>query len=635
MPSFDFQQRRPQRSASPIQKAKLPQAARPPLADAQQTARPSQASGGIPPNQRGFSLKHIPISPPEAAQVPSQKGGKTALPAPLKSSMEALSGLRMDDVRVHYNSSRPIQLQAAAYTQGSEIYMGPGQEKHLAHEAWHIVQQRQGRVRPTLQARGMAINDDEGLEREADAMAERASRSAASWAPPLPDSGFDPSPSRSDQSGPGVIQAKRYRWTSGVWKPIPRSAKRGEYKLPASGNEGDEFDDVTGEHTDKDGAPTSAPRSHSGKKRRGVKEESEGEESENEEEEDEEEGEKEQQPARRTRGVAAKEKAAKKEKRRKKQADPVWKKLAPRQRTLVTQAETIRIVLGGNKVPEDDINKIFKPVDDAREEFKNVIDADQRGDMTVAENKYIDAVKEAIGTAWSNHNDILPTDLQPTGEIFKERAYTGTVQDAERRAGQYFTGKTADQAIPIVWYKPPAEYPKIRADRRTFEMKDGTEVKLGSKTLKPVEENIPPANPGRDAKAFILRKVAHHETREGQKELNDLLNEHAEVHNGKKWVKQPMGEKGGFDGDHIKDLGFGGSDNAANYWPLAAKINRRAYTGYNSQYIVNYKTDKGHLAAKPVGGLIGKYFKVKGYIENDSSVPEESGKAYAGTWETK
>ena len=77
----------------------------------------------------------------------------------------------MDHVRVHYNSDKPAQMNALAYAQGSEIHLGPGQEKHLPHEAWHVVQQVQGRVRATHQMRtGVEINDDPALEREADVM---------------------------------------------------------------------------------------------------------------------------------------------------------------------------------------------------------------------------------------------------------------------------------------------------------------------------------------------------------------------------------------------------------------------------------------------------------------------------------
>ena len=101
---------------------------------------------------------------------PTPRANNTGLPDQLKSGIESLSGLSMDHVRVHYNSSQPAQLNALAYAQGSDIHLEPGQERHLPHEAWHVVQQAQGRVRPTLQAKGVAINDDLRLEREADVM---------------------------------------------------------------------------------------------------------------------------------------------------------------------------------------------------------------------------------------------------------------------------------------------------------------------------------------------------------------------------------------------------------------------------------------------------------------------------------
>lgn len=95
---------------------------------------------------------------------------RTGLPDRLKSGIERLSGLSVDDVRVHYGSPKPARLGAEAYAQGSDIHVAPGQERHLAHEAWHVVQQKQGRVAPTLQMKGLGLNDDAGLEREADAM---------------------------------------------------------------------------------------------------------------------------------------------------------------------------------------------------------------------------------------------------------------------------------------------------------------------------------------------------------------------------------------------------------------------------------------------------------------------------------
>ncbi len=100
------------------------------------------------------------------------ESNRTGMPDHLKAGIERLSGLDMSDVRVHANSDKPARLNALAYTQGNEIHLGPGQERHLSHEAWHVVQQKQGRVRPTMQMNGMALNDDVGLEREAETIRE-------------------------------------------------------------------------------------------------------------------------------------------------------------------------------------------------------------------------------------------------------------------------------------------------------------------------------------------------------------------------------------------------------------------------------------------------------------------------------
>lgn len=105
-----------------------------------------------------------------------EKPNNTGLPNQLKSGIEALSGMSMGHVNVHYNSDKPAQLQAHAYAQGSEIHVAPGQEKHLPHEAWHVVQQAQGRVRPTLQMKAGAVNDDPSLEKEADILGDRAAQ---------------------------------------------------------------------------------------------------------------------------------------------------------------------------------------------------------------------------------------------------------------------------------------------------------------------------------------------------------------------------------------------------------------------------------------------------------------------------
>lgn len=113
-----------------------------------------------------------------AQQQPIQKKeNNTGLPDNLKTGVENLSGISLDDVKVHRNSDKPAQLQAHAYAQGTDIHLGAGQEKHLPHEAWHVVQQKQGRVKPTMQMKDKTpINDDIGLEKEADVMGAKAEK---------------------------------------------------------------------------------------------------------------------------------------------------------------------------------------------------------------------------------------------------------------------------------------------------------------------------------------------------------------------------------------------------------------------------------------------------------------------------
>jgi len=123
------------------------------------------------PVQSKAVTNQVPAQPQEALARPENH---TGLPDSLKAGVENLSGVSLNDVRVHYNSSEPAALQALAYTQGTDIHVGPGQEQHLPHEAWHVVQQKQGRVKPTMQMEGTAINNDRGLENEADVQGKKA-----------------------------------------------------------------------------------------------------------------------------------------------------------------------------------------------------------------------------------------------------------------------------------------------------------------------------------------------------------------------------------------------------------------------------------------------------------------------------
>ncbi|WP_242049301.1 DUF4157 domain-containing protein [Aulosira sp. FACHB-615] len=116
----------------------------------------------------------------------SQNATSSTLPKKLKIGLEQLSGIELSEVRVHTNSSKPSRLGAIAYTKGTDIYLSPGQEKYLPHEAWHVVQQKQGRVKGKMQVAGFSINHDAHLEKEADLMGNRASKLKSSSVLPSP-----------------------------------------------------------------------------------------------------------------------------------------------------------------------------------------------------------------------------------------------------------------------------------------------------------------------------------------------------------------------------------------------------------------------------------------------------------------
>lgn len=87
-------------------------------------------------NLKFIQLKSLATSFNQQKQTPLQlKKNNSGLPDTLKNGVESLSGYSMDDVKVHYNSDKPAQLNALAYAQGTDIHIASGQEKHLPHEA--------------------------------------------------------------------------------------------------------------------------------------------------------------------------------------------------------------------------------------------------------------------------------------------------------------------------------------------------------------------------------------------------------------------------------------------------------------------------------------------------------------------
>ena len=147
-------------------------------------ARPPATGALAPP--RPFAPVRAGAAGHDFARVSVRAKNQTGLDDRLKAGIERLSGVSLDDVRVHYGSPHPARVEASAYTQGTHIHVAPGQEKHLAHEAWHVVQQKQGRVRANGRVAGLPLNDAEHLEREASVMGRRALAAGPTPAAPEP-----------------------------------------------------------------------------------------------------------------------------------------------------------------------------------------------------------------------------------------------------------------------------------------------------------------------------------------------------------------------------------------------------------------------------------------------------------------
>lgn len=117
----------------------------------------------------------------EAFRVPLRpKAGGLPLPSDVRAKMETAFSTDFSDVRVHIGHEASA-LGAIAYTWGTNIHFAPGQynphtiqgQKLLGHELWHVLQQKQGRVRNPFGG-GVAVVQDHALEAEADRMGIKA-----------------------------------------------------------------------------------------------------------------------------------------------------------------------------------------------------------------------------------------------------------------------------------------------------------------------------------------------------------------------------------------------------------------------------------------------------------------------------
>jgi hypothetical protein len=75
---------------------------------------PRQGSAG--PGHQNTPVDRGALVKPQPVAAATMRENGVGLPQPLKTGIENLSGLSMDDVQVHYNSPEPAELGALAYT---------------------------------------------------------------------------------------------------------------------------------------------------------------------------------------------------------------------------------------------------------------------------------------------------------------------------------------------------------------------------------------------------------------------------------------------------------------------------------------------------------------------------------------
>lgn len=91
-----------------------------------------------------------------------------SVPSDLREEYEQKYNVRLDDVKIHYDSDKPDSFNAYAYTEGNNVYLGPGQEKYLSHELNHVIQQKQDMVSANQYLNGRPVSIDPMLEAQAD-----------------------------------------------------------------------------------------------------------------------------------------------------------------------------------------------------------------------------------------------------------------------------------------------------------------------------------------------------------------------------------------------------------------------------------------------------------------------------------
>lgn len=195
-----------------------------------------------------------------------------------------------------------------------------------------------------------------------------------------------------------------------------------------------------------------------------------------------------------------------------------------------------------------------------------------------------------------------------------------------RRANKHDSSKytyyhgTAGSPIPIHWYKSYAKYHDITIVKNAFNQshvvhKWNHPGDLTQPETRVLKINGSPVNQGIEDRAGtvhhlgvavhnrlggggpnVVRRFKNVTTRDNQKKLNQAL-----ADNGYNLSTRTL------DGDHVRDLGFEGTDTDNNFWPLERTMNQWGFTAF-PHTAVNFLLPDGSEHASAIAGLYGKYF---------------------------
>ncbi len=150
-------------------------------------------AGASPPpptqnkNSVGNAQQNNPLQRKEAKAQDTTGATEEGHTGEVMSKMESAFGADFSNIKINKNSSDAEDMGALAYTKGNQIDFAPGQynpqsqsgQELLGHELAHVVQQREGRVKANSSVNGQAVNNDPGLEKEADDLGKKAASGGA------------------------------------------------------------------------------------------------------------------------------------------------------------------------------------------------------------------------------------------------------------------------------------------------------------------------------------------------------------------------------------------------------------------------------------------------------------------------